>query len=145
MRNIIFGFDDKLEELLKNWGLLLLRLGVGFDMIFSHGLGKLERIGADPIKFSDPYGLGPTVSLLLAVFAEFFCSIAVVAGFMTRFAVIPLSITMLTAIFIIHTDDPWQKKEFAMMFLIPYLTLLFAGPGKLSVDHLLKSRNKPTQ
>jgi len=142
MRKLIFGFDDKQENKLTGWGLLILRLGVGLNMMLSHGWGKLLRLGDDPIQFADPYGIGQATSLVLAAFAEFFCSIAVVLGFMTRLAVVPLAITMLTALFIIHADDPWQRQEFALMFLIPYLTLFLAGPGRFSIDNLLRSKQE---
>jgi len=126
--------------LLKDWGLLVLRLGVGLTMMISHGWGKLGRLGDDPIKFADPFGLGVAITLGLAVFAEFFCSIAIILGFMTRLATIPLAFTMLVAIFIIHADDPWQKQEFALIYLIPYLTLLLTGPGRISIDNILRSK-----
>lgn len=141
MRRLLFGFDDAREHAMANWGLLLLRLGIGLNMMLSHGWGKLTRLGDSPIQFADPYGFGQVTSLVLAVFAEFFCSLAVVLGFMTRAAVIPLATTMLTAIFIVHADDPWRRQEFALMFLIPFLTLLIAGPGRYSIDNLLRRKN----
>ena len=101
------------------------------------GWGKLTRLGSGELQFADPFGLGPSVTLALAIFAEVFCSAALILGLLTRLAVIPLAVTMLTAIFIIHADDPWQKQEFAMMFLIPYLTLFFTGAGRFSLDYLL--------
>jgi len=120
-----------------SFGLLILRVGIGLTMAFSHGWGKLGRLGDDPIKFADPFGTGPAVALGLAVFAEFFCALAVVLGVATRAAVIPLIITMLTAALIIHGDDPFGKKELALMYVTPLLTLLFTGPGRYSVDAFL--------
>lgn len=41
-------------------GLLILRLFMGFCMIYGHGWGKLMRLfGPDEITFADPFGLGP--------------------------------------------------------------------------------------
>ncbi len=140
MKKFLFGFGDRREALLKDTGLLILRLGVGLTMLLSHGWGKLLRLGDSPIQFADPFGVGPTVTLILAVFAEVFCSIAISLGLMTRAAAIPLAITMLTAIFIIHADDPWQKQEFALMYLIPYLMLLFTGAGRFSIDNSLRKK-----
>jgi putative oxidoreductase len=71
-----------------------------------------------------------------------FCSIAIILGFATRFVSIPLIITMFVAVFIIHADDPWQKKEFALLYLVPFLTLLFTGAGKFSLDAVIKKRKK---
>ncbi len=122
---------------MASFGLLILRVGIGLMMAFSHGWGKLGRLGDDPIKFADPFGTGPAVALGLAVLAEFFCALLITVGLATRAAVIPLIITMLTAALIIHGDDPFGKKELALMYLTPLLTLLFTGPGRYSVDAFL--------
>ncbi len=122
-------------------GLLLLRVSVGLMMAFSHGWGKIEAFfQAGEVKFADPIGIGPAASLFLAGSAEFFCSLALVIGLLTRLAAIPLAFTMLVAIFIIHADDPFSKQEFALLYLIPYLTLLVTGPGKFSVDSWIVRR-----
>ena len=73
----------------------------------------------------------------LVVFAEFFCSIALMVGFITRGAVIPLIITMFVAAFVIHGDDPFNKKELALLFLTAYSVILITGPGKYSLDRLM--------
>jgi putative oxidoreductase len=118
-------------------GLLVLRVWVGLIMAFSHGLGKLTNFGQRSANFADPLGVGSPFSLSLVVFAEFFCSLALVLGIFARGAVIPLIITMLVAAFVIHGDDPFRKKELALMFLAPFVTVLITGPGKYSLDRLL--------
>ncbi len=56
--------------------LLLLRLTFGGMMIYGHGWRKLLRLfGDEPIKFRDVFGMGPEVSLVLAVFAEVLCAL----------------------------------------------------------------------
>jgi putative oxidoreductase len=128
-------------------GLLFLRLAVGSMMLLSHGWGKLIHFGEkagvfpDPV-FPDPIGLGSQISLSLTIFAEVFCSIAIILGLATRLVAIPLIITMSVAVFIIHADDPWQKKEFALLYLVPYLTLVFTGAGRFSLDAVIKKRKK---
>ena len=122
------------------WGLLVLRVGVGTLMAFAHGSRKLGGFAELAPRFADPYGFGSTASLALAVFAEFFCSLALIFGVFTRLATIPLIVTMLTAAFIIHGDDPFGKKELAFMYLVPFLTLLLAGAGRYSVDELLNRK-----
>ena len=53
-------------------------------MLYSHGWRKLLKFfGDDPITFADPIGLGAITSLILTVFAEFFCSILLMLGFGT--------------------------------------------------------------
>lgn len=121
----------------KDIALLMLRLAFGLSMLFGHGLGKWERLfGEGPVKFADPFGLGAEFSLVLAVFAEVLCAVFISIGLFTRASLIPLIITMATAVFIIHGDDDFSGKEKALLYLMAYLALFFTGPGKLSLDNL---------
>jgi putative oxidoreductase len=116
-------------------GLLILRVVAGGMILLGHGWPKLMRFSDLSSRFPDPLGLGSTtLSLSLVLLAEVFCAVAVILGFATRLVAIPLVITMLVAAFIIHADDPWQKKEFALLYALPFLTLICTGPGKFSVD-----------
>jgi len=111
-------------------------------MLFGHGWGKLVTFGDRMDSFPDPLGVGSAVSLGLAVFAEVVCAFLVSIGLLTRAALIPLIITMLVAAFIIHGPDPLfgsgRTKEMALLFLAGYLSIFVAGPGKFSLDRLLK-------
>lgn len=119
--------------------LLLLRVTFGGLMIINHGWSKFMKFFAEePIKFADPIGIGATASLSLTVFAEVFCAFLLIIGLFTRKVVIPLIITMLVAIFIIHWDDPFGRKEKAFLFLVPYITIMIMGGGYYSVDARLK-------
>ena len=118
-------------------GMLLLRLVAGFTMAFNHGLGKMENYSSAVDSFPDPFGVGSQFSLLLAIFAELFCGIFIAVGFATRYTVIPLIITMATAFFIIHGDDPFAKQEMSFIYLAMYLVIFIVGPGKYSVDKLI--------
>ena len=137
MRRLTLMFAEARESVFNSWGLFVLRLGVGLTMLLAHGSGKLFGFSEYVTKFADPFGLGMSTSLALTVFAEFFCSILLIVGLFTRLATIPLIITMLTAFFIIHGDDPFMRKEKALLFLIPYVTILLSGPGRISLDWLL--------
>jgi len=118
-----------------DYALLLVRLVLGFTMIYGHGWPKLMRLlSGGPIEFADPFGVGPAVSLGLAVFAEFFCSLLLMLGWRTRLALLPLIITMLVAIFHAHWGDPFGRWEKALLYLVPYLALLLTGPGWFSLD-----------
>jgi putative oxidoreductase len=121
-------------------GLLMLRLGVGLFMLIGHGWGKLIGFPQLLDRFPDPIGLGPGLSLVLAVFAEVVCSVLLVLGLGTRLAAVPLLITMVVAAFIIHADDPWVKQELALMYAIPYFSLIFTGAGRFSLDELIANR-----
>jgi putative oxidoreductase len=133
-------FNVNLNQGLMNFALLLLRIGIGCFMLV-HGLPKLQTLVAGgTITFPDPIGAGVIPSLILAVFAEVICSILLILGLATRLAVIPLMITMLVAIFIIHVPDGFQKQELPSHFLLVYFFLLLAGSGKYSLDYFISSR-----
>ncbi len=114
-------------------GLLFLRLSMGILML-THGLPKLLNFQERMTSFRDPIGLGSTTSLSLAAFAEVFCSVFVILGFKFRWALIPLIITMVVIIFIVHWPDPFGRKELPIMYLVCYLFLLMSGSGKYSLD-----------
>lgn len=120
-----------------NITLLFLRITIGIFML-THGFGKLTMLfEGGPVQFADPIGIGPTASLILAVFAEVLCSILLIFGIATRFALIPLLITMLVAVLIVHSADAFGVKEMALLYLTVYTTIAITGAGKFSVDNLV--------
>lgn len=119
--------------------LLILRIGVA-GLMLTHGLPKLQMLLAGgEIQFPGVFGLSPILSLALAVFAEVFCSIFILFGLGTRLATIPLIITMLIAVFLIHINDPFANQELGLLYLLLYLPLLILGGGKFSLDEILVS------
>jgi len=115
-------------------GLLILRLAFG-GLMLGHGWGKMMKLFAGgEIEFFNFMGIGMTASLALAVFAEVVCALLIIFGYFTKWATIPLIITMLVAAFIVHGEDPFQKQEFALLYALAYLSLLFTGPGEYSLD-----------
>jgi putative oxidoreductase len=120
--------------------ILFVRIAIAALML-THGLPKLSQfLSEGPIQFPPIMGMSPALSLGLTVFAEVFCSILILVGFATRLATIPLIITMLVAVLLIHGADPFAKKEMAMHFLLVYGLLLVTGSGKYSIDHLVQRR-----
>ena len=110
-------------------------------MIFGHGWQKLVTFPDQMHSFPDPIGLGSTFALVLAVFSEFFCSIALALGILTRFAAVPLFVTMFVAATIVQNQDPFSKKELAVIYGLIYFTLICVGGGKYSFDRLILKRN----
>ncbi len=138
---LIEVFPKAHQGKLTDFALLLLRLTFGTLMIYGHGWKKLLKFfGNDPINFADPFGLGMVTSLLLAVFAEVFCSFLLIIGFTIRLATIPLIITMLVAVFHIHWDDPFNKKELPLLYLVTYLSIFMIGAGRYSVDAFITKK-----
>lgn len=128
---------ENLNNSLYNLGLLILRVTTGGLLAFGHGWGKIANFSAYSAEFADPFGVGPTISLALTVFAEFFCALAVALGIFARLATLPLIILFLTVILIIHANDPWAKQEFGLLYLIPFAVILLTGPGKYSLDNMM--------
>ncbi len=120
-----------------NIAMLVLRLGLGVLMLV-HGLPKMEMLfSGQPIQFPPVLGMSATTSLALAVFAEVACSLLIIIGLATRYAAIPLAITMVVAVFLIHAADPFNVKEMGIHYLLGYLVLIIGGSGKYSVDYLM--------
>jgi len=117
----------------KDFGLLILRVGVSALML-THGYGKFLKLFTDPTDFRDPIGLGPTISLILAVIGEFIAPLLIIIGYKTKLAAIPSLITMLVAAFIVHASDPIGTKEKALFYAVCFLAIAIAGAGKYSVD-----------
>jgi putative oxidoreductase len=127
---------------LKNMdaALLIARLGIALMMLV-HGLPKMMHLfSGEPIQFASVMGMGAELSLVMAVFAEVVCSFLLLFGLATRFAVIPLIITMLVAVFYIHSADPFAKQELGLHYLLVYVMLLLTGSGKYSLDNLLTAK-----
>ena len=114
--------------------LLLLRILVG-GLLITHGYEKLNKIIEGDSSFADPFELGESTSLFLTVFAELICSILVVLGLLTRLACIPIIITMLVAVMIVHSAGSLSEKELAILYLIIFYSIYLSGPGKFSFDY----------
>jgi putative oxidoreductase len=123
-------------------GLLVLRVGAGVMMLLAHGWPKLAGFATYAERFPDPIGLGPAPSLVLAILAEVVCAVLVVVGLGTRFAAVPLVITMLVAGLIVHAPDPWAKKELALLYATAFTTLVVTGGGRWSLDAVIAARRR---
>jgi len=149
--------DARRQDLTVSIGLLILRLGIG-SYLLTHGLGKVRMLLAGNFAMmGDPIGLGPVLSLILVAIAELLCALLVMLGLATRFAAALVVISMSVAAFVVHGSDPWTmeegyklfmagqskswaSKEPALLYLIPFLALIFTGAGKFSLDGLIWPR-----
>ncbi len=127
-----------------NVSLLIMRIGIAL-LMFTHGIPKIGKLSDNPVQFMDLLGLGATFSLCLAIFGEVICSLFVMLGLGTRFAVIPSIITMLVAVFHVHIADPFVKQEMGLHYLLTYIILLIMGSGRYSIDHFLFAKNRHKQ
>ncbi|MBO6607439.1 DoxX family protein [Psychroserpens sp.] len=112
--------------------LLILRLGFGGFML-THGIPKLEML-SDPSQFGDPIGVGNTASLILCLIGEVVAPILIIIGFKTKLAAIPAAITMAVAAFVVHASDSLGTKEHALLYMLAFIVIFLAGPGKYAID-----------
>lgn len=129
------SYTTNLNLPVTDFGLLFLRIAIA-SLMFSHGLPKLMMLfGPEEISFSDPLGFGPVVTLSLAVFAEVICSLLIGIGLATRLASLILLITMSIAFLVVHSNDAFQTKELALLYLVVYAFITIAGSGKYALDY----------
>lgn len=127
------------EQNSKVAALLLVARVVFAVLLAVHGFQKLQGFDMMADKFPDPLGVGSELSLTLAIFGELVCAIAVVFGLLTRLALIPMAFTMVVAFFITHGGSI-AEGELAFVYLVVFVLLIFAGPGKYSIDGLLANK-----
>jgi putative oxidoreductase len=119
-----------------NVALFILRVGSGILMIH-HGYDKLVKFNDYAPNFMHFLGMSGAVSLSLVIFAEFFCSIFLMLGLFTRIVCIPLMVDTFVAVAKGHNYDILGDGEHASLFFLIYLTILFIGPGRISVDGMI--------
>lgn len=121
----------------QDYGLALLRISFS-SLLFVHGWGKLMKLTAGgEIKFYSFMGMGPELSLSLAMIGELIAPILIIIGFKTRLAAIPAAFTMAIAALIVHAADPLGEKELALLYMFAFISIILCGPGAFSIDRKL--------
>lgn len=116
----------------------VLRVGFGLFMAVNHGWPKLLKFPDKHLTFSDPLGVTPTVSMVLAIFGELVCPALLIAGLFTRLAAVPAAFTLAVAAIVVHKDDRFGDGEHAFLFAIAFGAIALLGAGRFSVDHVLR-------
>lgn len=122
-----------------DFAVLILRIFPSLFML-SHGWEKLQKLLSGDWTYADPIGIGEPITLFLAVLLEFFGSLMIIMGILTRPVVLLFMILMTIAAFIVHADDPFSAKETSLLFLTIYTAVFITGPGKFSIDNNLFRR-----
>jgi putative oxidoreductase len=122
--------------------LLALRVWHGGALLLLHGWGKLIGFSSMAAQFADPFGIGKTPSLALAVFGELVCSALLVLGLYTRIAALGSGVTMAVAFWFVHGAKltGQMSGEMAFVYLGVYVALFIAGAGKFSLDAKLGAK-----
>jgi len=138
----------------ESWVGLILRLTLGFVM-FPHGaqkvLGWYGGYGFSGTMgfFTDTMHL-PWLIAFLVIIGEFFGSLGLLAGFLTRFSAASIGVIMLGAIATVHWPQGffmnWFGKqagegyEYHLLAIGLSLALLITGAGRWSVDQQIAQR-----
>ena len=137
-----------------SWAGLILRLTLGI-VIFPHGAQKLlgwyGGFGFDGTLgfFTTKMGL-PWLIAFLIIIGEFFGSLGLLVGFLTRFSAASIGVIMLGAITLVHWPNGffmnWFGKqagegyEYHLLVLGISIALTVSGAGRWSVDQQIAER-----
>jgi putative oxidoreductase len=134
----------------KDFGLLILRIGIGGMFIF-HGAPKMfggperwERIGASMASVGIKFV--PVFWGFMASLSEFIGGICIILGLFFRPMCILLTITMTIAAFgPLSRGQGLRRAAHAIEDGIVFLSLIFIGPGKYSLDEWLKPQKRQNE
>ncbi len=136
------------------WAGLILRLTLGLVM-FPHGAQKLlgwyGGLGFDGTMGFLTLTMGlPWIIAFLVVIGEFFGSLGLLVGFLTRFSSASIGVIMLGAITMVHLQNgffmnwfgrqPGEGYEYHLLVLGISITLTVIGAGRWSVDQQVAQR-----
>jgi putative oxidoreductase len=139
----MFGKMFSSDAVAKDFGLLLIRLGIGASVFIFHGYGKMtggperwEAIGGAMGNLGVHFV--PVAWGFMAAFAEAVGSILLVLGPLFRTATLLLAFNMFVAV-MRHINLPvgepgagWDGASHALELMVVYLGLFFTGPGKFA-------------
>ncbi len=150
---------DKIGEILPPLGL---RLILAYEY-FDSGLAKLRGenwFGGIQDNFPYPFNIiDPEISWLLATWTELAGGVLLAVGLLTRFVSFSLIILTIVATLAVHWPESWEtlgelwkgysisdkgygNYKLPLLFLLMFLPLFFTGPGKLSIDYLIRRSNR---
>ena len=144
--------DNKHPRISTDLALLIGRLGFGGSMLIAHGWPKIQNFSTVSEKFPALLGMSSSTCLGLAVFAEVLCSILLIIGLGTRFALSQLIITMAVGMHF-HLNvlkqnlfaAPGQASaELAFIYLLAFVLLMILGSGRISLDSIIAQKRKNT-
>ncbi len=140
---MFFHKYDKYRDI----GLLILRVGIGI-MFICHGFPKLSAGPEVWTKLGGALsvlgiGFAPTFMGFMAAISEFGGGLLLMLGLFTRPACFFLLSTMIVATLMhITKGDPFLKYSHALESAILFFSLLFIGPGNISLDEKSSKKRK---
>jgi len=119
-------------------GLLFLRLsGAAFA---THGYQKIFR--GDMATFASAFGAKgfpvPSAFAWVTALTELLGGLLVAFGLYTRFGAAFSAAIMFIAAFLLHASDDFKAREMELLYLVIMLAVACLGPGKWSLDGVLR-------
>ena len=145
MKKLVVRFvHGPASAVVRDIGLLIFRVWVGLPLLLLHGMAKWHNRAEMAAGFPDPFHVGPSLSLHLAMFAEIVCSAFLVIGLASRPVLVILVGFMSVIFFAIHGHalSGAGSGEMAYMYLGAFILLLLCGPGRISLDYLIYRRSQ---
>ncbi|HWP94125.1 MAG TPA: DoxX family protein [Gammaproteobacteria bacterium] len=138
----------KTTGLLDGIGTFLPQLGLRFLLAYEFWESGLEKFRGEnwfagiQDRFPFPFDVVPAgVSWFLATWSELLGAIGLVIGLGTRFFSASLIVLTIVAWVSVHAGNGYNVCDngykLPLIYLIMFLPLLFGGPGKASLDHLI--------
>lgn len=119
---------------------LFYRVAIGLAMFGIHGLEKLTNFSGTVAHIPDPFGLGSTVSTLIALLASVTGAFGVMLGLFTRLSALFVVGVTLVGLVVVHANDPWSVKDVPLMYSLAFGLVAVRGGGRYSIDHRLYRR-----
>ena len=99
----------KTDPRLQAIALLFMRVSTALLLLHVHGLPKLLNWQREVQLIEDPFGLGASLTLGLAVFAEVLCPLLLIAGVVARLACLPVLVVLLVGLRSCTPSGRWSR------------------------------------
>ena len=136
LKQILFGGEASASPL-TNLGLTLLRIFTGIGLM-THGYTKVppsEQFVGGVANMGFPL---PSLFAWAAGLSEFAGGALLILGLLTRPTSLFIAFTMAVAVFGVHLNDPFSKKEMALLYFFIATLFLLMGANNWSVDGILR-------
>jgi len=159
--NSLIRLKDAVVNILEPAGDWIALLPIRLLMAYEFGRAGMMKLNGNnwfanvQDDFPFPFNIVPVeISWFLATWTEILGAAGLVLGLFTRFWALGLIVVTIVAIAGVHWPDSWDSlaelwKGYAvsnkgfgnfripLLFIVMLLPLVFRGPGKLSLDHIL--------